>query len=103
MLPAPAANVLRGKSLEGSEGDLVEAREGGRTVVIGRSATYCAKLTTDEAREIADAFSGFDQDTTFHGVILAYRLAETVNNLSPTSIWFEPYLPHGQVTCSTCG
>ncbi len=103
LLPAPAANVLRGKSLEGSEGDLVEAREGGRTVVIGRSATYCAKLTTEEAREIADALSGFDQDPNFHGVVLAYRLAEPVNNLSPTSIWFEPYLPHGQVTCSACG
>jgi hypothetical protein len=103
LLPAQAADVLRGKSLKGSEGDLVEAREGGRTVVVGRSATYCAKLTTEEAREVAEPFFGLDQDPRFHGVVLGYRLAEPVANLNPTSIWFEPYFPHGQVTCSACG
>jgi hypothetical protein len=103
LLPVQAADVLRGKSLEGSEGDLVEAREGGRTVVIGRSATYCTKLTTEEAREVAEPFSGLEQDPRFHGVVLGYRLAEPVANLNPTSIWFEPYFPHGQVTCSACG
>jgi hypothetical protein len=103
LLPVQAADVLRGKSLEGSEGDLVEAREGGRTVVIGRSATYCTKLTTEEAREVAKPFSGLEQDPRFHGVVLGYRLAEPVANLNPTSIWFEPYFPHGQVTCSACG
>jgi hypothetical protein len=103
LLPVQATDVLRGKSLEGSEGDLVEAREGGRTVVIGRSATYCTKLTTEEAREVAKPFSGLEQDPRFHGVVLGYRLAEPVANLNPTSIWFEPYFPHGQVTCSACG
>jgi hypothetical protein len=103
LLPAQSADVLRGKSLKGSEGDLVEAREGGRTVVIGRSATYCAKLTTEEAREVAKPFSGLDPDPRFHGVVLGYRLAEPFANLDPTSIWFEPYFPHGQITCSACG
>jgi hypothetical protein len=103
LLPAKAADVLRGKSLKGSEGDLVQAREGGRTAVIGRSATYCTKLTTEEAREVAEPFSGLDQDPRFHGVVVGYRLAEPVANLDPTSIWFEPYFPHGQVTCSACG
>jgi hypothetical protein len=102
LLPAAAANVFSGKSLEGSEDDLVEGREGG-PVVIGRSARYCAKLTTEEAREVAEPLSGFKQDEGFHGVVLAYRLAEPVAHLSPTSIWFEPYFPHGQVTCSACG
>jgi hypothetical protein len=103
LLPAPAANVLRGKSLMGSEGDLVEAREGGRTVVVGRSATYCAKLTTEEAGEVAKPLSGFDHDPGFHGVVLAYQLAERIANLTPTSIWFEPYFPHGQYTDSASG
>jgi hypothetical protein len=103
LLPAQSADVLRGKSLNGSEGDLVEARDGGRTVVIGRSATYCAKLTTEEARAVAEPFSGLDPDPRFHGVVLGYRLAEPVANLDPASIWFEPYFPHGQITCSACG
>jgi hypothetical protein len=103
LLPAQSADVLRGKSLKGSEGDLVEGREGGRTVVIGRSASYCAKLTTEEARVVAKPFSGGAPDPRFHGVRLGYRLAEPVANLDPTSIWFEPYFPHGQITCSACG
>jgi hypothetical protein len=102
LLPVQAADVLRGKSLEWSESGYVEAREGGRTVVIGRSATYCTKLSTEETREVAEPLSGLDQDPRFHRMILAYRLAEPVANLNPTSIWFEPYLPHGKVTCSAC-
>jgi hypothetical protein len=98
LLPAQAADVLRGKRMEGSEGGLVETREGGRTVVIGRSATYCTKLSTEETREVAEPLSGLDQDPRFHRMILA----EPVANLNPTSIWFEPYLPHGKVTCSAC-
>ena len=72
-------------------------------VVIGRSVTYCSKLATEEAREVAEALSGLDPDPKFHGVVLAYRVAEAVNNLTPTAIWFEPYFPHGQVTYSSCG
>ena len=73
-------------------------------VVIGRSITYCSKLTTEEAREVAEALSGLDPDPGFQGKVrLAYLLAEPVDNLNPTSIWFEPYFPHGQVTCSACG
>lgn len=100
LLPGAAADVFRGKSLERSEYDLVEGREGGRTAVVGRAATYCAKLTTEEAREVARPFSGVDPDPRFHGVILGYRLAEIQRD--PPSIWFEPYFPHGQVTCSVC-
>ena len=62
LLPARAADVLRGKSRTRSEGDLIEAREGGAQSCIGRSVTYCSKLTTEEAREVAKALSGLDQD-----------------------------------------
>ena len=72
-------------------------------VVIGRWVTYCSKLATEEAREVTDALSGLDQDPNFHGVVLAYRVAEPVDNQTPTSIWFEPYFPHGQFTRSDSG
>jgi hypothetical protein len=105
LLPTRAADLLRDKSRTSSEADLLTNVDQvpGHMVVIGRSVTYCSKLTTEEAREVNDALSGLDHDPNFHGVVLAYRVAEAVNNLNPTSIWFEPYFPHGQVTCSSCG
>ena len=105
LLPARAADLLRDRSRTSSEDDVVSNidQEPGHMVVIGRSVTYCSKLATEEAREVAEALSGLDQDPNFHGVVLAYRVAEAVNNLTPTSIWFEPYFPHGQVACSSCG
>ena len=103
LLPARAADVLRGTNRTRFDGEVVEAREAGRTVVLGRSVTYCSKLATEEAREVAEALSGLDRDRRFHNVILGYRLAEPVNNLNATSIWFEPYFPHGEYTCSACG
>ncbi|HSF60644.1 MAG TPA: hypothetical protein VLA69_03040 [Gaiellaceae bacterium] len=106
LLPPRAADVLRDKSRTSSEDDVVTNidQEPGHMVVIGRSITYCSKLTTEEAREVAEALSGLDPDPGFQGKVrLAYLLAEPVDNLNPTSIWFEPYFPHGQVTCSACG
>ena len=47
----------------------------------GRSVTYCSKLATEEAREVAEAVSGLDPDPGFHAVVLAYRVAEAVNIL----------------------
>ncbi len=38
----------------------------GHMVVIGRSVTYCSKLATEEAREVAEALSGLDPDPRFH-------------------------------------
>ena len=103
LLPTRAADVLRATNRTQFDGEVVEAREAGRTVVLGRSVTYCSKLATEEAREVAEALSGLDRDRRFHNVILAYRVAEPVNSLNPTSIWFEPYFPHGEYTCSACG
>jgi hypothetical protein len=99
LLPAQAADVLRDKSWTSSEGDVFDAA---RNVMLGRSVTYCSKLTTEEAREVAEPLSGFDP-ARHQSERLAYQLAEAVNNLNPTTIWFEPYFPHGQVTCSACG
>jgi hypothetical protein len=93
LLPAEAADVLRGTSLERFEGDL----GGGFT---GRYATYCAKLTTEEAREVAEALSGLDPRPSAR---LQYQLTGRPEEAEGTEINFEPYFPHGQVTCSACG
>jgi len=93
LLPAQAADLLRGTSLNEFEGDL----GGGYS---GRYATYCAKLTTEEARKVAEALSGLDP---VPAAILAYQLTGRPWPEGGTEILFEPYFPHGQITCSVCG
>ena len=97
-LPARAEELLRDKSWTRSEGDIVEAREGGVIVVLGRAVTYCSKLATEEAREVDKALSGLDPDPRFPQDPLGYLVAEAVKNrrvgLTPTTIGFQPYLPH---------
>jgi len=100
MLPARAAELLRGKSRTRLGGEVQEAREGGRVVVLGRSVRYCFKVETEQAREVAEALSGLDPEPGWKGYALAYRVAEPVNKLNPTWIWFEPYFPHGGFTFS---
>lgn len=100
LLPPRAADLLRDKSRTRRAADLVEAREGGRSVAIGRAVTYCFKVETEEARDVADAVSGLDREPGWGDVGPAYRVAEPVGNLDPTRIWFEPYFPHGQFTFS---
>jgi hypothetical protein len=95
--------VLRDKSPTRLDGDVVASPEGGGPVAVqGRYVTYCSKLTTEEAREVVEALSGLDPDPG-QGARLAYRLAQGVHWWETTTIWFEPYFPHGQVTCSACG
>jgi hypothetical protein len=105
LLPRRAADLLRAKSRTSSEADVLSNIDQvpGHMVVIGRSVTHCSKLTTEEAREVAEALSGFDPEPRFHTVVLAYLVAEGVHDWERTAIWFEPYFPHGQYTCSACG
>jgi hypothetical protein len=62
--------------------------------VIGRSVTYCSKLATEEAREVANAVSGLARHPW--PLTLMYDVAEGVDNLGPTTISFDPYFPDGQ-------
>lgn len=105
LLPRRAADVLRDKGRTGLEADVVgNTREDERMRVLGRSVEYCSKLTTEEAREVAEGLSGLYPNPGHESrVRLAYRLAEGAQRWEGTSIWFEPYFPHGQVTCSACG
>jgi hypothetical protein len=95
LLPTRAADALRDKSRTRYDGEVLEAREGGRTVVLGRSVTYCSKLTTEEARGVADALSVLKRESGWGANSLTYQVTEPVG-LEDTDVFFEPYLPHGR-------
>jgi hypothetical protein len=104
-LPTRAADVLRDKSRTRSEGGFEAQTDNGPVELPGRSVRYCSKLTTEEARVVADGLSGLGQDSRwntnrFH---LAYRVAEGAHDWEGTSIWFEPYFPNGRFTRSDSG
>jgi hypothetical protein len=100
LLPARAADLLDDKSRTRTGDGVVEAREG-HTVVLGQSVTDCYKVETEEAREVADALSGLDREPGWGNVGLAYRVNDGVPPIrEPTTIWFEPYFPHGEFTFS---
>jgi hypothetical protein len=105
LLPTRAADLLRDKSRIRVDGDVVASPEGGGPVEVqGRWVRYCSKLTTEEARELAESLSGLDHDPRL--ARLQYRLAEAAPGAhwwEGSEMWFEPYFPHGQVTCSVCG
>jgi hypothetical protein len=104
LLPARAADVLRDKSRTRLDGEAFgNTREDVRMRVLGRRVTYCSKLTTEEAREVAEAFAGLDPDPRWQRHTLAYRVAEGAHDWETTAIWFEPYFPHGQFTYSASG
>ncbi len=65
----------------------------------------CTDLTTAEARALGDALiaAGLEQfrdDQRIDLSVLAYRL-EISGRIG--AVFFEPYLPHGEFTCSPCG
>ncbi len=83
LLPEPAQDLLRAREF---------------------AAGGCTDLTTAEARALGDALNtaGLEQ---FRGQridlsVLAYRL-EISGRIG--AVFFEPYLPHGEFTCSACG
>ena len=83
LLPAQAADVLRDNSLT-------------PLPRLAGSATYCSKLTTEEAREVANAVSGLERPSWAKPLSLVYRVAEGAHDWEATMISFDPYLPHGQ-------
>jgi len=93
VLPAPAEDLLRddGGARSGSDG-------------------YCSDLSTEEARALDEILhdAGLEQDERENAIRLEYHFEPSVP-LTPgpientVVITFEPYLPHGEVTCSPCG
>ena len=66
------------------------------------SYMYCADVSTDDARAIAAGLddAGFHEDGSSR---LNYRIEAPGSNPGEASVWFEPYLPHGEIPCSVCG
>jgi hypothetical protein len=58
LLPTRAADVLRDRGGTLVDGEVAE-HDG---VLLGRMVTYCSKLATEEAREVAQALSGLDPE-----------------------------------------
>jgi hypothetical protein len=94
MLPAEAAALLRDAALVPSEA--------------GYGAdSHCLGLDTEASRDFDAALrrSGFEQDPWRNRYLLEYHL--DADGAGPgtmiISIWFEPILPDGTITCSSCG
>lgn len=94
MLPPDIAALLRDAALVPSEA--------------GYGAdSHCLGLDTDASRELDAALrrSGFEQDPWRNRYLLEYHL--DADGAGPgtmiISIWFEPILPDGTITCSSCG
>lgn len=106
LLPTRATDVLRGKDWTREDGEVVASPDGGGPVEVqGPSVEYCTKLATPQAREVADALSDRDPDgANRQGQVgLTYPLAGGAHWFEGARIRFEPYFPHGQITCSACG
>ena len=104
MLPARAADLLRDKSRTRSEHDLFggidQDQENGHVYLLGRAVTYCFKVETEQAREVAEALSRLEREPQWDSYVLAYRVADGINGLAPTLLWFEPYFPDGRIPFS---
>jgi hypothetical protein len=106
LLPTRAANVLRDKSLTPSEGDVQASPDGGGPVEVqGRWVEYCAKLRTEEAREVVDALPGHDKESGYYetSITLRYRLTEGAHWWEGAGIRVEPYFPDGTFVHSDAG
>ena len=65
------------------------------------SHEYCFDATTDEARALVAALDAAGLERKG-----AARLNYDILDGGPDpkgSLYFEPYLPHGEITCSVCG
>ena len=89
LLPAAAQDVLRGRDWNA-----------------GRfpPGSGCFAVTTNEARSLAKALAGAGPATARKGGFI--NLHYTFDAPGPSrQVWiaFDPFLPHGEVTCSQCG
>lgn len=83
LIPEPARSLLRAREFAPHEW-----------------SGHCTDLTTEEARALREALDAAGLERFEGQYVLAYRL-EIPGSLQV--IAFEPYLPHGEFTCSPCG
>ena len=102
LLPARAAGLLRDKSRTRSDGGTTEINDD--TVVETPGVIDCYKVETEDAREVADALSGFVREQGWGTHWLRWRLDEAVEGKpaewNPTDITLEPYFPDGRIPFS---
>ena len=96
LLPAAARDQLGGASLR--QGPLF-----GEPGNFRPSHEYCSDLTTDEARGIAVALDDAGLERADGANRLHYRIEAPGSNPDEASVYFEPYLPHGEILCTVCG
>jgi hypothetical protein len=96
LLPATAADALRRKpttrveTLFGAPGNF--KLEG----------DTCSDLSTHDAREVMDELDAAGIEQAQPRVRLSYRFAAPTRGRE-VHVYLEPYLPHGEITCSVCG
>jgi len=66
------------------------------------SYEFCSDLTTEDARAIAVALEDAGLKRA-GGARMRYRIEAPDMNPGEASVYFEPYLPHGEIVCTVCG
>lgn len=97
LLPAPVEDMLRAKRTTRTQGSV--GTPGQMHVVY----SYSSDLTIEEARAAAEALDNAGLERFEPTKVLAYRIEAPGRSGNTIVISFEPYLPHGETTCSPCG
>lgn len=96
LLPAAARDLLEDATLR--QGPLF-----GEPGNFRPSYEYCSDMTTDEARAVAVALDDAGLERASGTNRLHYRIEAPGSNPDKASVYFEPYLPHGEIVCTVCG
>jgi hypothetical protein len=97
LLPAAAGDLLRGRTTTRFE------------TLVGTPGNYhpevdaCADLPTEQARRLTDVLDASGFERWMPSYRLAYRSEDATSGREIVHLYLEPYLPHGETTCSACG
>lgn len=64
---------------------------------------HCSDLSTEEARGLASDLDKAEPTKKGGAARLNYQFGAKDGSGDTVQIYFEPYLPHGEITCSVCG
>jgi hypothetical protein len=97
LLPPAAEDLLQAKDRTQKEG--LFGSPGDFHVVVD----HCSDVTNEEAHMLAQVFDDAGFEPFMPASRLGYRFETPGQNEKNAQIYFEPYLPHGEVICSVCG
>jgi hypothetical protein len=97
LLPPAAEDLLGAKDTTRKEG--LFGSPGDFHVVVD----HCSDVTNEEAHMLAQVFDDAGFEPFMPASRLGYRFETPGQNEKNAQIYFEPYLPHGEVICSVCG